>query len=116
MDVVWNMNFALSSNNKNKLREFYIDLIEELITATNTADYALELNSRIKKQESQTKSHNIDQLSSAIIPSKAVDSNQEYLAAIRYNNMSLVSSEKEVIRRLYLYQFLWKVFVFIWER
>lgn len=92
MNVMTNMNFTLSSNDKNKPREFYNDVNEELITDTNISeDYASELNSKITKQESQSKNYKVDYLSSAIIPSKAVGRNQEHLAAIRYGNTPLVS-------------------------
>ena len=92
MNVMTNMNFTLSSNDKNKLREFYDDVNEELITDTNISEnYASELNSKITKQESQSKNYKVDYLSSAIIPSKAVGRNQEHLAAIRYGNTPLVS-------------------------
>ena len=90
--LLTNMNFTLSSNDKNKLREFYDDVNEELITDTNISEnYASELNSKITKQESQSKNYKVDYLSSAIIPSKAVGRNQEHLAAIRYGNTPLVS-------------------------
>ena len=76
MNVMSNRNFTLSSNDKNKLREFYDDVNEELITDTNILeDYASELNSRITKQESQSKNYKVDYLPSAIIPSKAVGRN-----------------------------------------
>ena len=78
MDLMSNVNFTLSSNNKNKLSEFYVDLNEESITATNILDdYASELK--------------VDYLSSAIVPSEAGDGNQEHLAAIRYSKTPLVS-------------------------
>ena len=66
-----NVNFALSSNNKDQLRELYNDLIKKL-NGSKLADNLIM-------------SQQVDYLSSALIPAEAAENNQEHLVAIRYS-------------------------------
>ena len=77
-----NVNFALSSNNKDHLRELYNDF-EELITVIDAGDgSALAYNIRTSCQ--------VDYLSSAFIPAGAVKNYQEHLVATRYKVTFLI--------------------------
>ena len=66
MGVVPNVNFALSSNNKDKLRGLCNYLNQKVITAINTLDGSTLGNNLVT-------SYQVDYLSSALIPAEAVD-------------------------------------------
>ena len=51
MEVISNVNFALSGNNKNQLRESLSDLNEKLTTAINTLDDSALEGNLSKNQE-----------------------------------------------------------------
>ena len=71
-----NVNFALSSNNKDQLRDFYNHLNQKVTTAINDVDgYTVGDN--------VTTSHLVDHMSSALIPPEATKNSQEHLVAIR---------------------------------
>ena len=72
MDVVLNMNFALSGNNKNHLRDFYNYLNQKVITAINTLDGS-------KLGHNLITSHELDYMSLGLISVEAVENNQEHL-------------------------------------
>ena len=71
-----NMNFALSSNNKDQLRDLYNHLNQRVTTAINNIDGST-LGDNI------TRSHQVDYMSSALIPAETVNNFQGYLVAIR---------------------------------
>ena len=66
------MNFALSGNNKNRLRDFYNYLNQKVITAINTLDGS-------KLGDNLITSHQLDYMSSGLISVEAVENNQEHL-------------------------------------
>ena len=70
MDVMSNINFALSSNNKDQLRDLYNHLNQKVATPINNVDGST-LGDNI------TTSHQLDYISSALIPAEAVKNSQE---------------------------------------
>ena len=81
MDVVLNMNFALSGNNKNQLRDFYNYLNQKVITAINTLDGS-------KLGHNLITSHELDYMSSGLISVEAVENNQEHLVENKLGNIA----------------------------
>ena len=71
-----NVNFALSSNNKDQLRDLYNQLNQKVTTVINNVDGSA-LGDNI------TTSHQVDYMSSVLIPAEAVKNSQEHLVAIR---------------------------------
>ena len=69
-----NMNFALSSNNKDQLRDLHNYLNQKVTTAINNVDGSML---------GDVTSHQVDYMSSALIPDEAVKNSQEHLVAIR---------------------------------
>ena len=85
MDVVPNVSFALSSNNKDQLRGLCNYLNQKVITAINILDGSTLGNNLVTSCQ-------VDYLSSAIIPAEAAEINQEYLIANKVGSTtSLVS-------------------------
>ena len=77
MDVMPNVNFALTeSNNKVLLRDLCNYLNQKMITAINTYDSSMLGNNLIT-------SHQVDYMSPALIPAEAVENNQTILLQIR---------------------------------
>ena len=70
-DVMSNVNFALSSNSKDQLG----DLNKKLITAISTLD-GFTLGGDL------ITSHQVDNMSTTLIPTEAVENNQDYLILI----------------------------------
>ena len=66
MDVMPNVNFALSTNNKDHLRDLYNYLNQKAITAINNLDGSTLGDNLIT-------SHQVDCMSSALIPSETVE-------------------------------------------
>ena len=81
MDVVLNMNFALSGNTKNHLRDFYNYLNQEVITTINTLDGS-------KLGHNLITSHELDYMSSGLISVEAVENNQEHLVENKVGNIA----------------------------
>ena len=76
MDVMSNENFALSGNNKDQFRDLHNYLNQKVTTAINNVDdYTLGDNI--------TTSHQVDYMSSALLPAEVVKNSQEHLVAIR---------------------------------
>ena len=71
-----NVNFALSSNNKDQLRDLYNHLNQKVATVINNVDGST-------LGDNVTTSHQVDYMSSALIPAEAVKNSEEHLAAIR---------------------------------
>ena len=65
MDVILNVNFELSGNNKDQLRDLYHYLNQKVITAINTLD-----GSTLK--DNLIRSHQVDYMSSVLIPAETV--------------------------------------------
>ena len=76
MDVMSNVNFALSSNSKDQLRDLYNHLNQKVTTVINNVDGSALGDNIIT-------SHQVDYMSSALIPAEAVKNSQEHLVAIR---------------------------------
>ena len=74
MDVMLNVNFALSGNNKDQRKGFYNDLNQNVITAINTLDGSTLRDNLITNPQ-------IDYVSSALISAETVENNQEHLVA-----------------------------------
>ena len=66
MDVISNVNFALSTKNKNQLRDVYNYLNQKVITAINTLDGSTLGDNLIT-------CHQVDYMFSAVIPAEAVE-------------------------------------------
>ena len=66
MDIIPNVNFALSTNNKDQLRDLYNYLNQKAITAINNLDGSTLGDNLIT-------SHHVDYMSSALIPSETVE-------------------------------------------
>ena len=66
MDVMPNVNFALSTNNKDPLRDLYNYLNQKAITAINNLDGSTLGDNLIT-------SHQVDYISSALIRSETVE-------------------------------------------
>ena len=60
-----NVNFALSSNNKDQLRDLYNHLNQKVATVINNVDGST-------LGDNVTTSHQVDYMSSALIPAEAV--------------------------------------------
>ena len=76
MDVMSNVNFALSSNKKDQLRDLYNQLNQKLTTVINNVDGSA-------LRDNITTSHQVDYVSSVLIPAEAIKNSQEHLVAIR---------------------------------
>ena len=74
MDVMLNVNFALSGNNKDQRKGFYNDLNQNVITAINTLDGSTLRDNLITNPQ-------IDYVFSALISAETVENNQEHLVA-----------------------------------
>ena len=74
MDVISNVNFALSTKNKNQLRDVYNYLNQKVITAINTLDGSTLGDNLIT-------CHQVDYMFSAVIPAEAVENNHEHFVA-----------------------------------
>ena len=84
-DAMPDVNFALSGNNKNQLRDFNIYLNEKVITTINSLDGWMLGDNLIM-------CHQVDYMPSALIPSEAVENNQEHFVANKLGSIaSLVS-------------------------
>ena len=66
MDTMLNVNFLLSSDNKDQFKELHNNLNEKLINAIKTLNVSTLTDNLIK-------SHQVEYLSSALILAKAVD-------------------------------------------
>ena len=71
MDIMSNVNFSISSNNKDQLRDLYNYLNQKLITAINNLDGSTLGDSLIM-------SHQVNYMSLALIPAKAVENDQNH--------------------------------------
>ena len=76
MDVMSNVNFALSSSNKDQIRDLYNYLNQKMMTAINTLDISTLGNNLIS-------SHQLDCMSSALVPAEAVQKDQKHFVAKR---------------------------------
>ena len=75
MGVMPNVNFPLmNSNNKDQLRDLYNYLNQKVLTAINTYDSSTLGNNLIT-------SHQVDFMSSMLIPAKNVENNHKHLVA-----------------------------------
>ena len=83
MDVLPNVKFALSSNNKDQLRHLYNYLNQKVITAINTFDGSTLVDNLITR-------HQVNYMSSALIPAEAVENDQERLAANKVGSITLL--------------------------
>ena len=72
IDVMQNVNFALSSNSKDQLRDLYDYSNQKVITAINILDGSTVGDNLIT-------SHQVDYMSLALIPAEAVENEQEHL-------------------------------------
>ena len=71
-----NVNFPLSSDNKDQLRDLRNYLNQKVIAAINTENGSTLGDNLIM-------SHQVDYISSAVIPAEAVENKQEHLKANR---------------------------------
>ena len=83
MDVMPNVNFALSSNNKDQLKDLYNYLNQKVITTINTLDSSTVGDNLIK-------SHQAGYMSSVLIPAEAVENSQELLVANKVGSITLL--------------------------
>ena len=83
MDVMSNVNFALSSKNQDQLRDLHNYLNQKVITAINTLDGSTLGDNLII-------SHQVDYMFSALIPAEAVQNNQEHLVANKVGGITLL--------------------------
>ena len=84
MYVIPNVNFALSSNKKDQLRDLYDYLYTIVITAINTLDGSTLGDNLIM-------SHKLDYMSPTLIPVKAVENNQELLVLRKVGSTTLLN-------------------------
>ena len=80
MDVMLNVNFVVSSNNKDQLRDLYICLNQNVITATNFLDGSPLRDYLIRSDQ-------VDYMSSVLISSEGVENNDECLAASKVGSI-----------------------------
>ena len=83
MVVMQNLNFALSSKNKDQLRDLYNYLNQKVITAINAVDGSTLGDNLIT-------SHQVDYISSAVIPAEALEDNQEHFVANKIGSNTLL--------------------------
>ena len=83
MDVMSNVNFALSSKNQDQLRDLHNYLNQKVISAINTLDGSTLGDNLII-------SHQVDYMFSALIPAEAVQNNQEHLVANKVGSITLL--------------------------
>ena len=83
MVVMQNLNFALSSKNKDQLRDLYNYLNQKVITAINAVD-GFTLGDNL------ITSHQVDYISSAVIPAEALEDNQEHFVANKIGSNTLL--------------------------
>ena len=69
MDVMPSVNFALSSNNKDQLRDLYNYLNQKVTTAINTLHGSMLGDNLIT-------SHQVDYMPSALIPAEAAENTE----------------------------------------
>ena len=84
MYVIPNVNFVLSSNKKDQLRDLYDYLYPIVITAINTLDGSTLGDNLIM-------SHKLDYMSPTLIPVKAVENNQELLVLRKVGSTTLLN-------------------------
>ena len=75
MDLMSNVNFAFFSNNKDQLRDLYNYLNQKVITSIRTLDGSTLGDNLIT-------SHQVDYMSSVLIPAEAVENDQEHISYI----------------------------------
>ena len=80
MDVMLNVNFVVSSNNKDQLRDLYIYLNQNVITATNFLDGSPLGDYLIRSDQ-------VDYMSSALTSTEGVENNDECLAASKVGSI-----------------------------
>ena len=73
INTMLKVNFKLSGNNKDQLRDYYNYLNQKVITTSNTLDGLM--------WDNVIMSHQVDYLSSVLISAEAVENNQEHLVA-----------------------------------
>ena len=78
-----NVNFALSTNNRDQLRDLYNYLNQKVISAINTLDGSTLGANLIP-------SHQVDYMFSALIPAEAVENKQEHLVANKAGSIILL--------------------------
>ena len=78
-----NVNFMLSSNNKDELRDLYNYLNQKTITAINSQNGSMLGDNLIM-------SNQVAYMSSALIPAEAVENNQEHLVANKGGSITLL--------------------------
>ena len=84
MDVMLNVNFALSSNNKDELRDLYNYLNQKKITVINSYNGSMLGDNLIMNH------HQVGYMSSVLIPSEAVENNQEHLVPNKVGSITLL--------------------------
>ena len=92
MDMMPNVNFAFSSNNKGHLIDLYNYLNQKVITAINTSDGSTLGDNLIT-------SHQVNYMSSTLILTETVENDQEHLVAtgeIIHVDIKLVSSQPAI--------------------
>ena len=77
MGVILNVNFALSSNNKDELRDLYNYLNQKVITVMLGDNLIMN-------------HHQVGYMSSVLIPAEAVENNQEHLVANKVGSITLL--------------------------
>ena len=75
MNVMPNVNFVLSSINKDQLKDFYDYLNQKVITTINTWDDSTLGDNLIT-------SHHVDYMSSVLVSVEAVENDQKYLVTV----------------------------------
>ena len=83
MEVMPNANFALSSKNKDQLRDFYNYLNQKVINAINTEDGSTLGDNLIT-------THQVDYMYSELIPAEALEDNQEHFVANKVGSITLL--------------------------
>ena len=78
-----NVNIALSTKNKDQLRDLYNYLNQKVITAINAVDGSTLGDNLIT-------SHQVDYISSAVIPAEALEDNQEHFVANKIGSNTLL--------------------------
>ena len=77
MGVILNVNFALSSNSKDELRDLYNYLNQKVITVMLGDNLIMN-------------HHQVGYMSSVLIPAEAVENNQEHLVANKVGSITLL--------------------------
>ena len=84
MEVMISVNFVLSSKNKDELRNLYNYLNQKVRTAINT------LNGSTLGDYLLFTSHQLDWMSSALIPAEAIENKQEHFVANKVSGIKLL--------------------------